>query len=56
MKITEESRCADLAKANDAWQREMAVCGEPEIGIEAFLSKQTPTFRWTGRFSRLFEL
>ncbi|NKX55869.1 enoyl-CoA hydratase/isomerase family protein [Arthrobacter mobilis] len=44
----------DLAERNAAWQREMATSGEPEIGIEAFLSKQTPDFKWTGKDARLF--
>lgn len=45
-----------LGETNAAWQREMALSGEPEIGVEAFLRKQTPEFKWTGRDSRLFEL
>jgi enoyl-CoA hydratase/carnithine racemase len=44
----------DLAERNAAWQREMAASGEPEIGIQAFLNKQAPTFQWTGQDSRLF--
>lgn len=46
----------NLGETNAAWQREMALSGEPEIGIEAFLSKQPAAFKWTGRDSRLFEL
>jgi enoyl-CoA hydratase/carnithine racemase len=45
-----------LGETNAAWQREMALSGEPEIGVEAFLTKQTPQFKWSGRDSRLFEL
>ncbi|MFC9353320.1 enoyl-CoA hydratase/isomerase family protein [Arthrobacter sp. NPDC057013] len=45
-----------LGEANAAWQREMVLSGEPEIGIEAFLGKKTPEFKWTRRDSRLFEL
>jgi enoyl-CoA hydratase/carnithine racemase len=45
-----------LGETNAEWQREMALSGEPEIGIEAFLSKQTPEFKWTGRDSRQLEL
>lgn len=45
-----------LGETNAAWQREMALSGEPEIGVEAFLTKQTPEFKWAGRDSRLFEL
>jgi enoyl-CoA hydratase/carnithine racemase len=45
-----------LGETNAEWQREMAVSGEPEIGITAFLSKQTPEFKWTGRDSRLLDL
>jgi enoyl-CoA hydratase/carnithine racemase len=45
-----------LGERSAAWQREMAISGEPEIGIEAFLAKRAPAFKWTGRDSRLFEL
>ena len=45
-----------LGETNAEWQREMAVSGESEIGIKAFLSKQTPEFKWTGRDSRLLDL
>jgi hypothetical protein len=45
-----------LGETNAEWQREMALSGEPEIGIEAFLSKQTPEFKWRGRDSRQLEL
>ncbi|MFJ5695589.1 enoyl-CoA hydratase/isomerase family protein [Arthrobacter sp. NPDC093125] len=45
-----------LGETNAEWQREMALSGEPEIGIEAFLAKQTPEFKWTGRDSRLLDL
>jgi enoyl-CoA hydratase/carnithine racemase len=45
-----------LGEANAAWQREMVLSGEPETGIEAFLGKKTPEFKWTRRDSRLFEL
>jgi len=47
---------SNLAERNAAWQREMAASGEPEIGIQAFLDKQTPTFQWSGRGSRLFRI
>lgn len=43
-------------ETNAEWQREMAVSGEPEIGIEAFLSKQAHEFKWTGRDSKLLDL
>ncbi|MBT2514737.1 enoyl-CoA hydratase/isomerase family protein [Arthrobacter sp. ISL-30] len=46
----------DPGETSAAWQREMALSGEPEIGIQAFLAKQTPEFKWAGRDSRLFEL
>ena len=46
----------DLGKRNAEWQREMDDSGEPDIGIEAFLSKQTPDFKWTGRNARPFEI
>jgi enoyl-CoA hydratase/carnithine racemase len=29
------------------WQDQMAASGEPEIGIRAFLAKETPVFNWT---------
>src|SRR6185312_6886530 len=37
-----------LAERNAVWQREMAISGESEIGIQAFLEKRAPGFRWTG--------
>jgi enoyl-CoA hydratase/carnithine racemase len=45
-----------LGETNAAWQRETALSGEPEIGVEAFLTKQTPEFKWTGRDSPLLDL
>ncbi|PRB41117.1 enoyl-CoA hydratase [Arthrobacter sp. MYb23] len=30
------------------WQDQMAASGEPEEGIEAFLNKREPNFRWSG--------
>lgn len=36
-----------LAERNEAWQHEMAVSGDPEIGIAAFLAKQAPDFQWS---------
>jgi len=45
-----------LGETSATWQREMALSGEPAIGIEAFLAKKSPEFKWAGRDSRLFEL
>ena len=44
----------NLTERNVAWQREMVTSGEPEIGIQAFLNKEAPVFRWTGSDSQLF--
>lgn len=44
----EASRGTDLQEANDHWQHLMASTGEAEIGINAFLAKQTPSFTWNG--------
>jgi enoyl-CoA hydratase/carnithine racemase len=38
----------ELQQANDHWQGLMGPAGDAETGIDAFLSKQTPTFTWNG--------
>lgn len=38
----------DVPAINDRWQVQMALSGEPEIGIGAFLAKQDPAFSWSG--------
>lgn len=35
-----------VASISNYWQDQMAASGEPEIGIRAFLSKETPAFNW----------
>lgn len=39
----------DVSAINRDWQEEMGRSGEPEIGIRAFLAKETPAFSWNGR-------
>ncbi|GAA3884493.1 hypothetical protein GCM10022381_28350 [Leifsonia kafniensis] len=38
---------AGLAERNHFWQAEMAASQDPEIGIRAFLRKETPLFIWS---------
>lgn len=38
----------EISTISRRWQQQMALSGEPEIGIEAFLSKETPEFPWNG--------
>lgn len=39
---------AELRQASDHWQQLMATAGDAEVGISAFLAKQTPHFTWNG--------
>lgn len=36
-----------LAAINAHWQQQMALCDEAEIGIRAFMAKESPQFKWT---------
>lgn len=38
----------DLQAANDHWQQLMAVNDETAIGVQAFLAKRIPEFKWNG--------
>jgi enoyl-CoA hydratase/carnithine racemase len=39
----------EVSAVNAHWQRQMALSGEPEIGIGAFLAKEIPAFKWNGQ-------
>lgn len=39
---------AELQQASEHWQELMIASGDAEVGIGAFLAKQTPNFTWNG--------